>query len=61
MQKGGVETVVQLLSHVQFFAAPWTAAFQVPLSITISWSSLKFMSIESVMLVHIYELGNFVG
>ena len=42
--------VVQSLSHVWLFAAPWTAACQAPLSSTISWSLLKFMSIESVML-----------
>ena len=41
---------VQLLSHVQLFATPWTAALQAPLSSIISWSLLKFMSIESVML-----------
>ena len=41
--------VVYLLSCVQFFAAPWTAARQAPLSSTISWSLLKFMSIESVI------------
>ena len=29
--------------------APWTAACQVPLSSTISWSLLKSMSMESVM------------
>ena len=29
---------------------PWTAARQAPLSATNSWSLLKFMSIESVML-----------
>ena len=40
---------VQLLSHVQLFAIPWTAASQVSLSITNSWSLLKLMSIESVM------------
>ena len=28
---------------------PWTAAYQASLSFTISWSLLKFMSIESVM------------
>ena len=28
--------VVQLLSHVQLFATPWTAAHQASLSITIS-------------------------
>ena len=41
--------VVQLLSHAQLFATPWTAACQVSLSFTISWSLLKLMSIESVM------------
>ena len=36
-------------SHVQLFVTPWTAARQVSLSITKSWSLLKLMSIESVM------------
>ena len=36
--------------HVQLFANPWTAAHQASLSSTISWSLLKFMSIELVML-----------
>ena len=40
---------VQPLSHVQLFAAPWTATRQASLSITNSWSLLKLMSIESVM------------
>ena len=40
---------VQSLSHVQLFATPWTAARQTSLSITNSWSLLKFMSIESVV------------
>ena len=40
---------VQSLSHVLLFAIPWTAACQASLSITNSWSLLKFMSIESVM------------
>ena len=40
---------VQLLSCVWFFATPWTAARQASLSLTISWSLLKLMSIESVM------------
>ena len=40
---------VQLLSRVWFFATPWTAAHQTSLSFTISWSLLKFMSIESGM------------
>ena len=39
----------QLLSRVQLFAVPWTAAHQVSLSITNSWSLLKLMSIELVM------------
>ena len=38
-----------LLSHVQLFVTPWTAARQASLSLTISCSSLKLMSIESVM------------
>ena len=37
------------LSCVRFFAIPWTAAYQASLSITTSWSLLKFMSIELVM------------
>ena len=40
---------VQLLSRVQLFATPWTAAHQTSLSITNSRSSPKLMSIESVM------------
>ena len=40
---------VQLLSHVQLFATPWTAARQASLSITNSQSSPKPMSVESVM------------
>ena len=40
---------VQLLSHVWLFVTPWTTAHQASLSIIISWSSLKLMSIESVM------------
>ena len=40
---------VQLLSCVQLFATPWTAAQQASLSITSSWSLLKLTSIESVM------------
>ena len=41
---------VQLLSPVQLFATPWTAACQASLSITNSRSLLKLMSIETVML-----------
>ena len=40
---------VQLLSHVQLIATPWTAAHQASLSITNSWSLLKLMSIKSVI------------
>ena len=40
---------VQSLSRVWLFATPWIAARQASLSITISWVSLKLMSIESVM------------
>ena len=40
---------VQLLSCVQLFATPWTAARQASLSITNSWSLPKLMSIELVM------------
>ena len=43
------EDSVQLLSCVQLFVTPWTAARQASLSITNSWSLLKLMSIESVM------------
>ena len=42
--------VVQLLSCTWLFAIPWIAAWQAPLSSTISWHLLKFMSIESMML-----------
>ena len=40
--------VVQSLSHVWLIGTPWTAACQASLSITISRSLLKLMSIESV-------------
>ena len=39
----------QLLSRVRLFATPWIAARQASLSITNSRSSLKLMSIKSVM------------
>ena len=42
-------SVVQLFSHVWFFAIPWTAARQASLSFTISQSLLKLMFIELVM------------
>ena len=40
---------VQLLSRIQLFATPWTAAHQASLSFSVSQSLLKLMSIESVM------------
>ena len=40
---------VQSLSHVWLFVTPWTAAYQAPLSFTVSWSLLKLMSIDGVM------------
>ena len=39
----------QSLSRVRLFETPWIAAPQASLSITNSWSSLRLMSIESVM------------
>ena len=41
--------VVHLPSYVQLFAAPWTAACQASLSLTISQSLSKFMFIALVM------------
>ena len=41
--------VVHSLSRVGLFATPWTAACQASLSLTISQSLLRLMSIESVM------------
>ena len=43
--------VIQLLSCVQLFAAPWTAARQASLSITSSRSLLKLMFFESMMML----------
>ena len=40
---------VQSLSHVWLFMTPWTAVCQASLSITNSQSSLRLMSIQSVM------------
>ena len=40
---------VQSLSRVWLFETPWIAAHQASLSLTNAWSSLKLMSIESVM------------
>ena len=41
--------VLQLLSHIQPFVTPWTAAHQASQPFAISWSLLKLMSIESVL------------
>ena len=41
--------VVQSLSYIRLFVIPRTAARQAPLSSTLSWRLLKFMSIELVM------------
>ena len=38
-----------MLSRVQLFATPWTAALQAFLSFTISWSLLRLTSIASMM------------
>ena len=40
---------VHQLSCVRFFEIPWAAAHQASLSFTISWSLLKFTSIESML------------
>ena len=45
-----VVAVVQLLSCARVFAAPWTAAHEASLPLTISWCLPKFTSIELVML-----------
>ena len=49
VKRGVSVSSVQLLSHVQLSATPWTVACQASLSITNSWSLLKLMSIESVL------------
>ena len=41
--------LVHLPSHVQLFVIPWTVALQASLSLTISQSLPKFMSIASVI------------
>ena len=48
-QYGYTAVVTQSLSCVQLFVTPWAAEHQVPLSYTISWNSLKFVSIELVI------------
>ena len=41
--------IVHLLSCAGLFVTPWTATHQDPLYNTTSWSLLKYLSIESVM------------
>ena len=43
--------VVQSLHCVQLFGIPWTAACHTPMSSIISWSLLKFISIELLLLL----------
>ena len=45
-----IHCCVQSLSCVPVFVTPWTTARQASLSFTISWSLLKLMSVELVML-----------
>ena len=45
----GSFVVVQSPSHVQLLETSWTTAHQASLSLTISWSMLRFLSIKSVM------------
>ena len=49
VSRGGTFSSVHLLSRVQLFAAPWSAAQEASLSITNSWSLSKLISIELVM------------
>ena len=49
MSIAGIFVIVHLLSSVQLFETPWTAAHLASLSFTIYQSLLKLMSIESVM------------
>ena len=44
-----IAVIVQSVSCVWLFMTPWTGACQASLSLIISWSSPKFMSIELVM------------
>ena len=44
--------VVQSLSHVLLFVTPWAAACQASLAFTVSWSLLRFISTESVILLN---------
>ena len=48
--------IVQSLNCILLFVTPWTAACQAPLFFTVSWSLLKFMSAESVVLSNHFTL-----
>ena len=48
--ESSIVVVFQLLSDAQCFVTPWTVTYQASLSFTISWSLLRFMSIELMML-----------
>ena len=47
--------VAQLLSHIQFFVIPWTAAHLASLSFTISQSLLKLMSTEASLVAQLVK------
>ena len=51
-----VVVVVQWINHDLLFVTPWTALHQTSLSLTISRSLPKFISIESVMLSNQHPL-----
>ena len=53
------EVVVQWLSCVWLLATSWTEAHQASLSFIISWSLLKFMSLESVKIISSASLFSF--
>ena len=50
--KTRITVAVQSLCHVWLFETPWTAASQTLVSSTISWSLLKFTTVEWVMLTN---------
>ena len=45
-----------LLSHVQLFATPWTAAHQASLSFTVSLHGVALSFIELGKLIHLYDV-----
>ena len=45
----GCHQIRSVTRHVRLFATPWIAACQASVSVTNSWSSLRLMSIYSVM------------